>query len=87
MQSFKKAITCALIGTAALAFSSMTASASIVCSGNACWHTHETFDYPPSAHVVIHPDNWRWGANDHYVWREHAGRGYWSGDHWVEVER
>ncbi len=66
MQSFEKAI---IIG--ALMFTSVPASASIVCSANACWHTHETFDYPPSAHVVIHPDNWRWGAND-YVWREHA---------------
>jgi len=67
----------------ALAISAANASAAIVCSGHACWHTHETFDYPPGARVVVHPDDWRWGAHERFVWREHEGRGYWRGGRWV----
>jgi hypothetical protein len=32
----------------------------------------------------VHPDDWRWGANEKYTWREHEGRGYWRGDKWME---
>lgn len=68
----------------ALAMAPSAASAAIVCSGGACWHTHAAFDYPTSAHVIVHDDDWRWGPEDHYVWREHAGRGYWHGDAWED---
>jgi hypothetical protein len=44
-----------------LAASAVSASAAIVCAGPVCWHTHETYDYPPDARVVVHPDDWRWG--------------------------
>jgi hypothetical protein len=71
-------------GAAALAISAVSASAAIVCSGNVCWHTHETYDYPADARVIIHPDDWRWGSSERYVWREHPGRGYWRGDRWME---
>ncbi len=30
------------------------------------------------------PDDWRWGAQEHYSWREHEGRGYWNGDKWMD---
>ncbi len=84
MTPVRKTLIGAAIGTAALAFSAMGASAAIVCTGNACWHTHQTYMYPPAAQVIVHPDNWAWGPSDHYVWREHPGRGYWSGDTWTE---
>jgi hypothetical protein len=77
-----------LLGAAAaaglLAVSAVDASAAIVCAGPVCWHAHETYDYPPDARVVVHPDGWRWGREEHYTWREHEGRGYWRGDRWME---
>jgi hypothetical protein len=77
----------AIIPAAALALwglSSLSASARIVCNEDgACWHVHEDYAYPPSAGVVIHPDNWRWKEGEHYAWREHSGRGYWHGDVWA----
>jgi hypothetical protein len=60
------------------------ASASIVCTGHTCWHTHESYSYPHSARIVVHEDNWRWGPRERYVFREHEGRGYWHGRNWVE---
>jgi len=32
--------------------------------------------------VVIHEDDWSPG--ERHRWREHEGRGYWRGGHWVE---
>jgi hypothetical protein len=71
----------AAISAGMLAASAMSASAGIACTGNVCWHTHESYAYPPDAGVVIHEDNWR--PTEHYVFREHEGRGYWRGDNWV----
>jgi hypothetical protein len=59
------------------------ASAAIVCQGHTCWHTHEAYDYPPRAGIVVHEDNWRWGPRERYVFREHEGRGYWHGGRWT----
>jgi hypothetical protein len=84
MNLLRKTLATAAIGAGLLATSTMGASAAIACSGNVCWHTHETFTYPPDARVVIHEDNWRWGPKDRYVFREHEGRGYWHGDRWTE---
>jgi hypothetical protein len=74
------------VGAAAgfVAFAATNASAAIVCAGPVCWHTHETSDYPPDARVTVHPDDWRWGREEHYAWREHEGRGYWRGERWME---
>jgi hypothetical protein len=80
-----KFLACAAIGAGMLAVSSVNASAAIVCSGNDCWHTRGSFRYPPSAHIIVHPDNWRWGRHEHFRWREHAGRGYWQGRRWIEI--
>jgi hypothetical protein len=74
----------ATIGAALLAGSAVSASAAVACSGNVCWHTHETYTYPPESKVIIHEDNWRWGPNERYTFREHDGRGYWRGDRWTE---
>jgi len=74
----------AAVGAALLAASSVGASAAIACSGNVCWHTHDTYEYPPESKVIIHEDNWRWGPREHFTFREHEGRGYWRGGRWTE---
>jgi hypothetical protein len=83
MTLLRKTLLGAIAGAGVLAVSAVSASAAIVCTAGACWHTNDSYDYPPSANVIVHPDDWRWGPSDHYVWREHQGRGYWSGDRWT----
>lgn len=73
----------ALAGAALLAFATTSASAAIVCSEDVCWHTHESYTYPPDARVTVHEDNWRWGPSEKFSFREHEGRGYWRGDKWT----
>ena len=80
MRSFNKLFFAAMMGTSVLALSAISASAAIVCSGNVCWHSHERYEYPPSASVIIHEDSWRGGPT--VVFREHEGRGYWRGERW-----
>lgn len=80
----RKALLATAMGAAALSFSAISASAAIVCNGDTCWHTHERYTYPPSAHVIIHEDNWRAGPG--ITFREHEGRGYWSGDRWTDFD-
>jgi hypothetical protein len=73
----------ALAGAGMLAFTATAASARIVCNDRgACWHVQAEYNYPPSVHLTIHPDNWHWGAGQHFAWREHEGRGYWRGGSW-----
>jgi hypothetical protein len=72
-----------ILGAGFLAASAMSASAAIVCSGNVCWHTHETYTYPPESRVIVHEDNWRAGPEEKFTFREHEGRGYWRGGKWV----
>ncbi len=70
-----------LVGVAAT-----SASAEVVCnSENECWHVrgHEHYQYKPEWNVVVHPDNWRWGNEEHYRWHEHRGRGYWHNGVWI----
>ena len=82
MKALGKLLAGATVGGAFLALSILNASAAIVCSGDVCWHTHETYRYPPSAHIIIHDDAWKAGPSEHYTFREHEGRGYWHGDTW-----
>ncbi len=84
MTSLNKALLGAAAGAGLLAFSTVGASAAIICSGNVCWHATETYEYPAESHVIIHPDSWRWGPGEHFSWREHEGRGYWRGERWIE---
>jgi hypothetical protein len=84
MKIFTKTAIGTTLGAGLLALSTISASAAIACSGNVCWHTHETYTYPPDSKVIIHEDNWRWGPKEKYIFREHEGRGYWRGDHWTE---
>jgi hypothetical protein len=84
MSLLNKALVGVTIGAGMLALTSVSASAAIACVGPVCWHTHEAYEYPSDARVVVHPDDWRWGQNEHFSWREHEGRGYWRGDRWTE---
>jgi hypothetical protein len=75
------------VAAAALAISTMAiaggASAAVVCNGHGyCWHTRTAYTYRPEWGVVAHEDGWKWGAGEHYRWREHSGRGYWEGRRW-----
>jgi hypothetical protein len=69
---------------ALLGFSSLSASARVVCNADSdCWHIHEDYTYPPAAGIIIHLDDWKWKEGEHHVWREHPGRGYWKGSDWA----
>jgi hypothetical protein len=83
MRTLGKVMFAVAMGAGVLAVGAGRASAAIVCNGaGVCWHATETYQYKPEYGVVVHPDNWRWAANEHYRWHEHDGRGYWDGDHW-----
>jgi hypothetical protein len=82
MTPVRKSLLGAALGAGVLAASMASASASIVCTGNVCWHTHERYEYPSSARVIVHEDDWR--PSPGITFREHEGRGYWSGDRWTE---
>jgi hypothetical protein len=84
MTSVAKIAAAALLSASAFAWWTSSASAEVVCNGRECWHVHGRYDYPPDAGIVVHPDNWRWGPQEKFTWREHEGRGYWHGDTWRE---
>jgi hypothetical protein len=84
MKLLSKTLASAAIGAGLLAASTMSASAAIACRGNVCWHTHESYDYPPDARIVVHEDNWHWGPREKFIFREHEGRGYWRDNRWTE---
>ena len=84
MRPLSKLLSGTAIVAGLLAVSAVNASAAIVCTGSVCWHTHQDYEYPPSANVVVHPDDWHWGRHEHFSFREHEGRGYWSGGRWTE---
>jgi len=73
-----------LVATGALALTTTSASAEIVCNDEGdCWHVKGKMEYRPEFKLHVHPDNWRWGEKEHYKWREHEGRGYWRGGVWI----
>jgi hypothetical protein len=80
--TLKGTLLAAAAGAGLLAISTLNASAAIVCSGTTCWHAQERDEYPPSAGVVIHEDDWKPGPS--VIFREHEGRGYWHGDRWTD---
>lgn len=82
--NLKAAAAGAVLSIGALALSTATASAYIVCNADGdCWHVHDQYTYPNTAGVTIHGDDWTWGARDHYRWHEHDGRGYWHSGVWI----
>jgi len=71
----------ALLGLTALA---SDASAAVACNREGeCWHVRNAYKYQPEFGVVVHENGWKWGARDHYRWREHTGRGYWRNGIWI----
>jgi hypothetical protein len=76
-----KIILVAVVGAGALALATVNATAAIVCNGAVCWHTQETYTYPPEARVTVYDDTWKPGPE--ITFREHEGRGYWTGDRWT----
>ena len=82
MRSLNRTFLGVALGAGGVAFSTLSASAAIVCTGNTCWHAKERYTYPPEARVIIHEDNWKAGPNVRF--REHTGRGYWRGDAWTD---
>jgi len=84
MRKFVTAAAAAAVGLTALMASTVGVSAAIACNAEGqCWHVNRHYVYRPEFGVVIHENNWRWGPNEHYVWREHPGRGYWRNGVWI----
>lgn len=84
MKNIMKAAAAVILGGATLATGMGSASAAVVCNGEGeCWHVRHPYRYHPDYGVVVHPDSWRWRHSEHYVWREHPGRGYWHNGVWV----
>lgn len=74
----------ATLALGTLALTATNASAAVVCNGAGyCWHTQTAYHYEPTFGVTIHPDGWKWDANEHYAWHEHEDRGYWRDGAWV----
>ena len=79
------------IAAAAAALSVVTlatsASAAIVCNREGeCWHVKNRYAYDAGWGLVVHPNNWRWGPREKFVWREpvREERGYWRGGVWIK---
>lgn len=84
MKKAAKTLIAALVAASGAALVATSASAAIVCNREGeCWHVHRGYNYQPEWGVVVHPNNWRWGPNEHFRWREHAGRGYWRNGVWI----
>jgi hypothetical protein len=84
MKSIAKFAAVAALSVAALGVSTIGASAKIVCNAEGeCWHVRGNYNYHPEFGLVVHENNWKWGAGDHYRWREHEGRGYWRNGVWI----
>lgn len=84
MKRFTKLAAATIVAAAGLTLVASNAMAAVVCNQEGeCWHTSRHYDYHPEFGVSIHPNNWRWGHDDHYRWHEHHGRGYWHNGVWV----
>jgi hypothetical protein len=85
MKNTIKLAAAALVTVGGLAITTASASAAIVCNAEGeCWHTKAEYAYRPEFGLTVHTNDWRWGATDHYTWREHTGRGYWHNGVWVK---
>ena len=74
-----------VVAAGALAFAASAASAAVVCNDEGeCWHAKRS-DFKSEFKLQVHPDNWKWGASEHFKWREHEGHGYWRGGKWVDI--
>ena len=84
MKKAAKFVAAALLAVSGVAITAAAASAAVVCNAEGeCWHVKHAYKYRPEFGISIHPNDWRWGENDHYRWREHSGRGYWRNGVWI----
>ncbi len=85
MNMFTKLAAATVLAAGAMAVTATSALADIVCNQEGeCWHVrHHHYEYKPEFGLVVHPDSWRWGHDEHFVWREHTGRGYWHSGVWI----
>ncbi len=85
MKTSLKIAAASLLGAGFMALSVASASAAVACNGaGECWHVRNAYRYPAEAGIVIHPEGWKWGPTEHFVWRDHPGRGYWRNGIWVK---
>jgi len=86
MTTVSKFATAAAVAVGIFALSNGAASARIVCNEDGdCWHVHDDYVVAPGVTLNVHPDNWKFGEDRHYRWREHEGNGYWRGGNWVDI--
>jgi hypothetical protein len=82
----RRALVATGLAAGLVAFSTASASAAIACRGDVCWHVHQSYVYPPSTTIVIHPDYWMppprviihpdsWGPVERFT-REYTVREY-----------
>jgi len=84
MRKFVTTAAAAAVGLTALVVSTVSASAAIACNAEGeCWHVNRHYVYRPEYGIVVHENSWRWGPSEHFVWREHTGRGYWRNGVWI----
>lgn len=76
----------ALAIAAALAVTTTSASAAIVCNRDGdCWRAKQRYDYGPKLGLRVYGDNWHWRKGEKYRWREaREGRGYWRRGVWIQ---
>jgi hypothetical protein len=84
MKNFVKLASAAALSASALLLTATSVSAAVACNAEGeCWHVKRAYAYRPEFGVVIHPNGWHWGRDEHFTWREHTGRGYWRNGVWV----
>jgi hypothetical protein len=84
MKSYMKLAAAAVFSMGAVALTATSAMADIACNAEGeCWHVRHHWNWHPEWGVVVHPDGWVWAPTEHYVWREHRGRGYWHNGVWI----
>lgn len=84
MKKLAMAASAAVLSVAALAVTTTSVSAAIVCNAEGeCWHVKRNYVYKPEFGITVHPNGWRWAAHEKYRWREHEGRGYWRNGVWI----
>jgi hypothetical protein len=84
MNNALKIAAVAVLGLGTMVLTATTASAAVICNGEGeCWHSRHAYHYQSDWGITVHPNSWKWGPGDHYVWREHKGRGYWHSGAWV----
>jgi len=94
MISLKKTLSttafAALMAIGALAVTTGTASARVVCNAEGdCWHTDAAPPRVPSVRFNVHPDDWyfhqKWDNSDRHYRDYHEGRGYYKGGVWITL--